>query len=251
MLILPMAVKGMVVQLQVSFKDLKPQENFLLSGNSKRYLGEFQVNRFKYFTEDVDFEKRKAMEKYLKMHPELLTEFLRQNMHTQDDKIYVMSQNYQEKDFCTRYQVPKPPKRGNVALDKLYGKLLNDLRLNVDEKEDDSFLSFQSLGLKEALSKDNQNIVNDGVDVLEYLEQLNFDTLDETNNARIEKAIKARPKKFQNYYREMAIENKNIYKQIFKLHQEVYDTTPVWPKFTEQQKIYIKSRKEMQGNKAA
>ena len=50
MLILPMAVKGMVVHLQVSFKNVAAQKNFLIALNDEHYMGEFQVNRFQYFT---------------------------------------------------------------------------------------------------------------------------------------------------------------------------------------------------------
>ena len=210
MLILPMAVKGMVVHLQVSFKNVAAQKNFLIALNDEHYMGEFQVNRFQYFTTDITPSERKAMEKNLKIHPEILTEFLRQYMHTTQDKIYVTSRNYQEKDFCTRYQVPAPPKRGNIVLDKLYGKLLNDLRLNTNRYLDDSFLSFKSIGLQEKLSSDNASFIRDGVDVLEYFQQLNFDTLDESNHARIESAILARPKKFQKYYKERAVEKSQI-----------------------------------------
>lgn len=240
MVILPMDIKGMIVHLQVSQKNILKKENYLLSYSETNYMGEFEVNRTAYFGTDISKEQRAAMEQYLKIHPEVLTEFIRKNIQFDNNYIYVLSRNYKQRDFCTRYQVPIPPKQGNKTIDKLYGKLLNDLRLDTNNHPEDTFLSFRAIGLTELLSNSQEMIVHEGIDVLEYFEQLNFDTLNESSDLRIQKSIQKRPKKFAKIYQEIAENNTKIYKQIYKLHHQVYATKPSWPKFTEQQKVYIK-----------
>lgn len=241
MLILPMKIKGVTANLQVSFKQVGTEKDFLLSHSNPLYLGEFQVNKEVYFGEGISHESRKKMEKYLKLHPELLTDFVRKSLNTKSDPIWVYSRNYKEKDFCTRYRVPLPPKRGNVALDKIYGKLLNDLRLNVEEKTYDSFLSFQGIGLNDDFAKDRERAVREGVEVLDYFQQLDFQVINDWGNKIVNHALSIRPKKFLEIYQEMANQNTKMYMKIYRFHQQVYDTNLSWPKFTEAQKVYIKT----------
>ncbi len=241
MLILPMKVKGIIVNLQISFKTVKKEENVLLQEHNPNFLGNFEINRIHYFGSDMSKEEQERMEKTLKLHPEILTDFVRRCLETKQDKVIVYSQNYKEKDFCTKYYAPHPPKRGNLALDKLYGKLLNDLRLNTEDKKYHSFLSFEKIGLKEEFMQEKEGIVREGVDVLEYLETLQFTTIDDWHDRTVQNQIQMRPKKFLAIYQEMARQNSKTYIKMNRLHQQIYATQPSWPKLTEQQKIYIKA----------
>ncbi len=241
MVILPMKIKGIILNLQISFQKIEKEENTLFAENNPNDQGEIQVNKINYFGKEISEIERARMEKTLKYHPEILTEFIRRNIQTEKDSIIVRSQVYKEKDFCTKYTVPQPPKKGNIALDKLYGKLLNDLRLNTKDRQHHTFLSFEKIGLKEKFMQEKEGIIREGIDVLEYFNQLRFDTIDDSLDQTVQKEIAIRPKNFSIYYQNMAQQNSKTYIKICRLHQQVYATQPSWPKLTEQQKVYIKA----------
>ncbi len=253
MLILPLSIHSETVHLNVTFDKAKlnVEENYLLSMNKVNYMGDFQVNHERFFGPDLIAREREVLEKQLKLYPERLTDFVRNYMQNLNDSIFVISRNYQEKDFCTKYRVPSPPKKGNISLDKIYGKILNDLRLNVRTKKEDSILSFEEIQLDKMLQQEPKKALQDGVDFLEYFQELQFDTLDKDEEKRVQEEMKKRPKKFVETYQKTASKNSEIYEQIKKLYECIYEIKPDWPNLDEKQKVYIKSNSEKSDKKVA
>ena len=270
MLILPIVNRKRVVNVEIKLKDaskIRKKVNFE-NGNESEII----VNREKF--SDSTFKNIKE--------DNAPTDFIRSKSILHPRKFLVTTKQENDSNLYDVYEISQPPKKVNESLDKLYGKVITDLRKEIPGvKNRGRYVSFKQLGFDKFLTDDKiadlQKIVknerdtsrwpklfkeagisdlSDTVDFINTFEcrvisdsSISEDSLEDT----IKQLEVINTKDYRNLkkYYEIAKTNTDIYARISYINKIIYDKPLSLIKASEQNKQLIKKKDEVEYNKAS
>ena len=265
MLILPLETNGVILGLELSFKDEKHKKEVLQADKINTPANNISIGKTSF----------KRLENYTKFdkNPLAITRFIRNALYNSNiNTVQITTNNYTNSEFYDVYQVPVPFSISTEEIDILYGSMVNAIRLTQPEKRQGEILSFKKIGLTNLFTEEvvqdmiilkenvtdleqyhqllQQNGYEDQLIALDFLDQLNFTIKNETvmTTRSLEATIRSFSllhnnvnKKLQNY-NQVAKENRNCYDLLSTAHNLVYNYSLSWPILTEEDKKILLKR---------
>ncbi len=242
MLILPIVNKNRVLNVEIKLRNaqkIKRGVSFENAGQS-----EIIVNREKF--SDSSFSESKA--------ENAPTDFIRSRSILYPRNFLVTTKEENDSPYYDVYQVAQPPKRVNDCLDKLYGKAITDMQMEIPGvPRRGRYISFEKLGLSEHLSdekiaklqrivKEERNLelwpkrfeeegLADLGDTIDFINNFECTVLSDTviPESSLQDTLKAlevlNSRDYRNLrrYYDMAKSNTNVYAKISYISQIIYD----------------------------
>ena len=241
MVVLPIINRGKIFNVEIKLKDAKKIRKGIKYTNvseSEVLVNGKTLSDSKVYNEDTCLD------------------FIRFNfLHTNYNNSYlVTTRNSNDSSFYDVYEIKKPPKYVNDALDRLYNKVLINMRKEVpDKKNNGYYVSLDDLGFNKYLTDDKieqlksivtsvsntdnwpilfkQAGIADLADTIDFLNVFDCTVVpsstiyEDVLVGLIESFSKVKTRDFKglNRYYNMAKENTNVYKKIVNVNKFLYN----------------------------
>ena len=264
MVVLPLVAEGVILSLEVSFKQQQVKKEALQADKENAPINNIIVGK--------DSLQRLDNATAFDRNAPAITQLIRRYLYNNStDVIQLTTSNYQNKDFYDIYTIPSPPHLSIPAIDSLYGYLVNDVRLSQPDAPRGKFLSLKKLGIDQLFSQEILQQISSikqqyprhdeyidalkrqgyqwQVELLQFFNDLNFTILDETimSTKNMQTTLQGLAplhskvdKPLKQYY-QTAQDNYESYILLSTAHHMIYDRALSWPSLSpEQQKILLK-----------